>query len=365
MFSIYIDGLFYKGSGIGRYYESLVKEFAKRGIKIYTCIPEKLKYEFEKDFSDVIYNITPISVNYEKFSVRGFWFQSRILKNLEDKVDLFFYPHINIPFYMPKNTIVVIHDLIPLTRFWDGNKIKKIMFYCNLYRAIKNAKKIITVSNYVAETLKNKFNIKMYSRINVIYEFVDDKFYEHPKIVKNSLIDGDYILFVGNRKKHKNLRNLILAYNQIRHRINIKLVIAGPKTNKDVVDNLVQKLKLKDKIIEVISPSDDTLLKLYIHAKLFVFPSFIEGFGLPPLEAIASGCPTITSNIQVLREILGEKIACFNPYNVNDIADKIYKTLTNNALRDEILKDGKRRLSNYSKDMIVSKYIRCFEEIVE
>lgn len=66
MYVVYFDGLFYKGSGIGRYYKSLTKEFAKRGIKIYTCVPKRLRDDFEKDFKDELYNIEPIFVNYEK-----------------------------------------------------------------------------------------------------------------------------------------------------------------------------------------------------------------------------------------------------------------------------------------------------------
>ncbi|MCL6495516.1 MAG: hypothetical protein K6T54_12150 [Ignavibacterium sp.] len=90
MIKVYINGLFYRCSGIGRYYESLTREFAKRDVKIITSIPKKLKIEFEKDFKGIP-NIEPIFVDYEKFSVKGFFNHSKILKSLEKKVDLFFY----------------------------------------------------------------------------------------------------------------------------------------------------------------------------------------------------------------------------------------------------------------------------------
>jgi hypothetical protein len=127
MCEIYLDGLFYKGSGIGRYYESLTKEFAKRGIKIYTCVPNNLINDFEKDFSNIP-NIEPIFVDYDKFSVKGFFKQSEILKKIEKEVTLFFYPHVNLPYYIPKNTVITIHDLRPLTQFWDRNEIKRKVF---------------------------------------------------------------------------------------------------------------------------------------------------------------------------------------------------------------------------------------------
>ena len=107
---LYIDGLFYKkGSGIGRYYESLTKEFAERGIKIYTCVCKNLQTDFEKDFAG-INNIEPIFVDYEKFSIKGFFNQYYI------------------------NTIVTIHYLRLLTQFWDRNEIKRKAF---LYKIIK------------------------------------------------------------------------------------------------------------------------------------------------------------------------------------------------------------------------------------
>ncbi|MGB9814109.1 MAG: glycosyltransferase family 4 protein [Thermovenabulum sp.] len=358
---LYIDGLFYKGSGIGRYYESLTKEFAKRGIKIYTCVPKRLRDDFEKDFKDVADNIEPIFVDYEKFSIKGLFEQSKILKKLESGVDLFFYPHVNLPFYIPKNTIVTIHDLIPLTSFWDRSEIKRKIFIFYLKRAITKSKGIITISHIIENELKKYFR-NLQNKVNVIYEFIDDKFYT-PKFDPNPIIKDDYILFVGNRKKHKNLTNLILAFDKIKDKVKIKLVIAGSKDNKnteDEIDLLIKNLNLKDYIIEVLSPSDNKLINLYQHAKLFVFPSLFEGFGLPPLEAIALGCPVITSNIPVLKEILEENIACFDPYNVDDIAEKLLQALTNEDLRFQLLNEGRGRLKFFDKDEIINEFFEYF-----
>ncbi len=359
---IFIDGLFYKGSGIGRYYESLVKELSKRGIKIYTCVPERLKHEFEKDFKEMLLNIKPIYVNYEKFSPKGFVKQSFILKSLETKVDLFFYPHINFPWYVPKNTITTIHDLRPLTEFWDRNELKRKIFIFYLKRALKKSKSIITISKTVASELKEKFEINK-NKIKVIYEFIDDKFYYKDQGVK-PLLKGEYILFVGNRKKHKNLSNLIFAFNKIKDKLNVKLVIAGSKEKeKDEVDLLIDGHKLRNYIIEFVSPSDEEIISLYKHAKLFVFPSLFEGFGLPPLEALALDCPVIASNIPVLREILGEEIACFDPYDVEDMANKIYKALNDNDFRNYLLNLGKERLKLFDRDKIIKEYLSLFQSV--
>ncbi len=178
------------------------------------------------------------------------------------------------------------------------------------------------------------------------------------------LLNDDYILFVGNRKKHKNLSNLILAFSKIKDRVNVKLVIAGSKDRqKDDVDILIENLNLKKHVIEFISPTDEEILSLYKHAKLFVFPSLFEGFGLPPLEALALDCPVIASNIPVLREILGEEIACFDPYDVEDMANKIYKALNDNDFRNYLLNLGKERLKLFDKDKIIKEYLSLFQSV--
>lgn len=363
---LYIDGLFYKGTGIGRYYESLIKEFAKKGIQIYTCVPKRLKKEFERDLKGYLNNIETIFVDYEKFSLKSFIEHSFTLKKLEYLVNLFLFPHINLPFYVPKNTVVTIHDLRPLTNYWDRSFIKKKIFIFYLKRALKKSRGIIAISNNVKDELK-KYSKDLQDKIKVIYEFIDEKFYTY-KSLSNPIIKDDYILFVGNRKKHKNLTSLILAFARIKNKSKVKLVIAGTKENKnkiDKIDLLIKKLNMERDVIQIFSPSDDQLINLYQHAKLFVFPSLIEGFGLPPLEAIAAGCPVIASNIPVMKEILGERIACFDPNNVDDIAEKLLEALTNHSLKIQLLNEGKNRLSLFEKDKIINEYINYFSNLLK
>jgi len=360
---LYIDGLFYKGAGIGRYYESLTKELAKRDIKIYTCVPKSLRDSFEKDFAVVSKNLEPIFVDYQKFSIKGFLTQSEILRKLERNIDIFFYPHVNLPLYVPKNIVTTIHDIIPFTEFWDRSTIKKYVFKFYLERALKKSTRIVVISKTVTQELVEKFNINS-SKIKVIYVFIDDKFKQNFEIEK-PIIQKDYILFVGNRKKHKNLKNLILAYNKIKDIAGVKLVIAGSKEkDKDEVDELILSLNLKDYVIELISPPDKVIINLYQHAKLFVFPSLFEGFGLPPLEALSLGCPVIASNIPVLKEILGEEIACFNPYDIEDMAKKLLNAINDETYRLNLLRVGKERLKLFDKNRIIDEYIILFNEVL-
>lgn len=358
-FEIYIDGLFYKGSGIGRYYESLLKEFSLKGIKIYTCIPVRLKDSFEKDFKD-FKGIEAIYVDYSKYSLKGFIKQSYILKNLENKVDLFFYPHINLPYYIPKNTIVTVLDLTPFTKFWDRSLIKKKYYKFLFRRAICYCKGIVTISKATKKALLN-FDKTVESKVDIIYEFIDDKFIEALNVSEKRLLYEDYILFIGNRKKHKNLERLILAYNEIKKKINCKLVIAGNKDinndRKDEFDLLIKKINLENDIVEIISPDDETIINLYRNAKLFVFPSLCEGFGLPPLEAMSLGCPVIASDLPVLREVCGDAALYFNPYSENDLSDKMLKILNDEALIKIMKEKGLDRVNFFDKEKIIKQYI--------
>jgi glycosyltransferase involved in cell wall biosynthesis len=367
-FCIYLDGLFYKGAGIGRYYESLLKGLAKEGVKIYTCVPLELKKDFESDFKQYYKNIIPIYVNYKGFSVKAFYSQGKILKKLEKEVSLYHFPHVNVPKYAPNNLVVTIHDLCPFTEFWDRGYLKRKIFELYFRRAAKKAKKIITDSKIIEkETIT--YYPKCISKVNTIYLFVDEKFYNKNSKRKynKKIIEDEYLLFIGNRKKHKNLYNLVVAFNSIKNKFpHLKLVIAGKKDIKnDEVDLLKDKYDLKEKIIEINFPNDKEIINLYQHATAFIFPSLYEGFGLPPLEAMAMGIPVLVSNISVLKEICGDAVYFINPYNAEDMSKGIYKILSDNNLRKLLIEKGKNRIKLFNPDKIIDQYIEMYKEVLD
>ncbi len=362
MLRIYIDGLFYKGSGIGRYYESILKELSRKGCILYTSVPEKLKEDFRNDFGDCS-SINPIFVNYEKFSIKGFLKQGRILKKLEKDVDLFFFPHFSSHLFLPKNTIVTIHDLIPFSKFWDRNFFKKIILRILINRAIYKSLRIICISEAVKNDLLSIYNNRtIEDKIVVIHEFVDMKFYNF-NFKDTYDIKKPFILFVGNRKKHKNVEGLVKAFLLISDKIPHYLVIVGAKEKNDKLNILIEKSGRSDRIIQIISISDEGLISIYKQADLLIMPSFFEGFGLPPLEAVSVGCPALVSNIPVFKEIFGEDILYIDPYSVNDIAEKILYLLNNDVVRLNILKKQTEILKKFNKEIIIEKYISLFKSV--
>ena len=243
--------------------------------------------------------------------------------------------------------------------------MKKKVFGWYLKRAVKKAGKIITISESAKREIMDIYPIYN-AKIKVIYRFVDEKFLRTKDYYnKERVIEDDYILFVGNRKKHKNLFRLILAFDQVKNIFpNLKLVIAGKKDSKiDEIDLLKNKLNLKEKIIEAISPADEEIINLYKYAKAFIFPSLYEGFGLPPLEAMAIGTPVLASDIPVLKEICCNAAYFFNPYDVEDMAKAICKVVTNESLRRSLIERGKERVKFFDSESAIDQHVQLYKEV--
>lgn len=363
MLTLYINGLFFNGTGIARYYKNLVKEFALQGIKIVTTIPIKQKEKFNSLFGG-FENIQPIFVEYEKFSPKGFIKEGLLLRKLEKKIDLFFFTQVNVPFYIPRKSVVVIHDFIPFTNFWEGGTARRLIFKFYLDRAIDGVSQIICVSRSTQRDLI-KYRPIIAEKSNVVYHFLDDKFYtrtsSYPK-----LLSEKYILYVGARKRHKNVQALLKAFKMISSKIPHQLVLAGPKEReRDEVDKVIAELNIEGRVIQTTSPTDEELLSLYKHADLFVFPSLIEGFGLPPLEAVAMGCPVVLSDIEVHKEVFGEAGLYFNPHSPEDMAYKILWVLHDREFRETLLHREQERIKIFDKVRIINQYIELFNSVIE
>jgi len=354
--TVYVDGLFYKGSGIGRYYESLVSGLSKRGINIVTAVPERLKDDFLRQFSANT-KVEPIFVPYEKFALKSFTSQSNLLRSLENKVDWFLYPHINLPIFVPKNTIVTVHDLIPLTAYWDGSKAKASFFRSLVSRAVRKAYRIVAVS----ETTKSQL-VTMFPRSKdktvVIYESYEERLGRIASTLDKRSVDGNYFLYVGNRKRHKNLGRVIEALSKIDGK-NIKFVIAGQKdvAGPDEIETQVKDLNLENRVLFFVNPSDEVLASLYKGARFLIQPSLIEGFGLPPLEALSLGTPVLLSDIPIFREIYEDAAEYFDPLSVEDIAEKMQKWV---SVKNRPPVDGvklSRVMAKFNREKILDQYM--------
>lgn len=146
-----------------------------------------------------------------------------------------------------------------------------------------------------------------------------------------------YILYVGNDYPHKNLKRLRLAFEKLK------------------ADGLNYELILITKFV-----SEEELDNLYKNASLFVFPSLYEGFGLPPLEAMARGLPVASSNATCLPEILGDAAIYFNPLDINDITNQLKKVLAHESLRKKLIEKGFKQIKKYSWQKMAKETLKLY-----
>jgi glycosyltransferase involved in cell wall biosynthesis len=245
--------------------------------------------------------------------------------------------------------IVTIYDLFHTSEGYSFRGLHKVVYAKFMLMTIrKRVSAILTISNFTCNELIKFFCSKSYPPIHIFHLGVSDKWFQGSNGKKPH--DKKYILFVGNVKPHKNLTALIDAFSMIATRIPHDLIIVGKKdgfiTGDKSAMHFAERLGSRVKFTGYVH--DDILLEFFVHADMFVFPSLYEGFGLPPLEAMAAGCPALCSNIVSISEVCGEAALYFDPSNVKDIADQMLSVLNDENLRANLKIRGLVRSKNYS-----------------
>jgi glycosyltransferase involved in cell wall biosynthesis len=253
-----------------------------------------------------------------------------------------------------RNQIVSVLDLSFLINpLWFSRSFA--MYYSFVVpRIARNAKKIITISENSRNDIKSRLGIR-HENIEVIYCSVSDAFREANTITIKPA-EEKYILAVSSLDPRKNFVNLIKAFIQA-GLPDVKLVIVG-SANKVFADQGIKPLiQNNDKIIFTGYISDKELIGLYSNALLFLYPSLYEGFGIPPLEAMACGCPTIVSDIASLPEVCGDASYYIDPTNVDSIAQGIVTLVRDEKLRKEFTDKGYERVALFSWENSVDNLI--------
>lgn len=246
-----------------------------------------------------------------------------------------------------KNKMVTIHDLA----FMEEPEwfVKKFRYYYNFLipRIAHQSKKVITVSDFSRSQLISKLQIAP-EEVKVIYNAVSKRFHPTSKKEKDAIENphGKYILSVSSLDPRKNFKRLVLAYNQLQPK-DTKLLIVGSESKLFTDTQLKEVIQSNPSIVLTGYVSDQELVRLYQLAEVFVYPSLFEGFGIPPLEAMACGCPTIVSNTSSLPEVCGDASLYCDPYQPESIALAIQKILNNDILREELIQKGFKQVQNY------------------
>ena len=255
----------------------------------------------------------------------------RIIKN--EKLDLVHFPYFSVPILYNLPYVITIHDLI-LHHFPTGEastltpylyQAKLLGYKFVIQQAVNKAKKIITVSEATKKEIIDHLHIDN-DKIIAIHEGVDSHIRNpHPK----RIISESYFLFVGNVYPHKNIESLLLAFRKIFLNAPVRLIVVG-KNNffTERLKEFARKKQLDTQVIFLGEVTDSELSSLYHYALSLVVPSFMEGFGLPALEAMANDCLVIASNIPSLQEVCKDAALYVDPRSIDDIADKLQLVVT-------------------------------------
>jgi glycosyltransferase involved in cell wall biosynthesis len=358
-------------TGIGRYVHELIENLVKLDKKHeYVVFMNQKGYE---SYTPSSKRITKVIANAKHYSVAeqiSYFFLLR-----KHKLDLMHFTHFNAPVLYRKPSVVTIHDLT--LSFFPGKKMNS-WFYRRAYNivlgaAVKHASKVIAVSKHTKRDLVELTHTSP-SKIEVIYEGVSDNF--GPREDKDLTLDisrkynitKEFMLYTGVWRSHKNLVNLIKGFAQLQEDegFESQLVITGQEDPYyPEVKRTVQELGLEHDVIFTGMVPEEELVGLYQAAKLYVFPSLYEGFGLPPLEAMRCGTAVVASKSSCIPEICGEDNALyFDPYDSADIATTIRRVWIDDELRAGLRSRGLKHSRKFLWEKMAEETLAVYKDVL-
>lgn len=260
----------------------------------------------------------------------------------------------------PKCPVVVtVHDMIhelfkdPQTTKDKTTALKK--------HAVNRAQHIICVSNNTKQDLMRLFDIPE-AKISVIHLGIDQQQSCNLAIT----IEKPYLLYVGHRDEYKNFEGLLKAFaqsNRLKQDFDIIAFGSHPFTPKEI--NYMRSLGIKEGQVKHWQGGDDILAALYQQAEAFVYPSLYEGFGIPPLEAMANGCPVISSHISSMPEVIDDAAEYFDPCLVDTMIHAIERVLYDNDRRAELIKKGAARVKRFTWERCAQQTLSVYQSLLK
>lgn len=359
-------------TGIERYISELIKNVTliddTKQFVLFFCGHEPIPdLKLSKNVSTYISR-----KNTKNRSLRIIWEQFLLAKELkENQISLFHGPSFVAPLLKPCKYVVTVHDLSYYLFPKSLTGITRLYFSVFLPYSLKKADKIIADSHSTKKDIMRLFRISE-TKIKVIHLGID-KLYTS---VKNKRFLGEiktkynlpqkFILFTGMLSPRKNLPRMLRAFSSIKkngwpH----KFVIVGAKGwLYDSIFAQVKKLNLEKEVIFTEYVPDKDLPAFYTLADLFMFSTLYEGFGLPILEAMACGCPVVTSTTSSMPEVAGKAALLVNPRDTKAIADAIESILRDKKLRNKLIKRGFRQIQNFSWKKTAKETLKIYEEVL-
>ena len=286
------------------------------------------------------------------------------------KCDILWCPHFNVPIFSVKaNKIVTtIHDVYHLSNNASISYIKKNYAKVLFQNAVRKSKMIFTVSEFSKSEILKYTNANS-EKLKIVYCGVDKLFFRNTKFSSDLKLPQNYILYVGNIKPHKNLMVLLKAYVSLPEEFKSKyqLVFVGKKEGFLTEDNQIQDFIISNNLQKHITFTgyieDSKIPKIYHEARLFVFPSLYEGFGLPILEALASQTKVISSNAASLPEVGGDAVLYFDPNNYSELAEIIKNNIEDSPKNQFLLAQGEKQLEKFTWVKSIEEHLKAFKKL--
>lgn len=319
-------------------------------------------------------------------------YATNILENLKDKLDIniakpktsnkyltHLWTHFILPFksgevlfcptniaplFVPKSKklVVTIHDIAFLTYKKSFSKLFYLYYSFLLPYNLKRANKIITISEASRKEILRLFP-EVEQKIHVIPLGIDNKY----RVLKD-IQNKKQILYVGSINERKNLTGVIEAFEMLPKALDYNLVIVGNFFDlfslSDKMKEVLKRAKSNKKIIFKEGLNDKALINEYNVSTVLMFPSFYEGFGLPPLEAMACGTPVITSNLSSMPEVCGNAALYVDPYKTEDIKSKIEMLIKNKNLQKKLIQKGLQRVKHFTWEKSAQECVKIFEKSI-
>lgn len=357
----------YRGTGIGTYTEKLLKNILKFDNKNnYSLYWSGENYdEFRKSNTKIIF----ASKKHHRF-FEQYYFPQNIKS---DKIDIFHMPQngIGMSDTIPCKKIITIHDLIPFIMPETVGKGYLMKFLKEVPKVVESADAILTVSECSKKDIlkfmpidENKIFVTPLSADSKYKPLNKDKCKLFLKMKYN--INKPFILYIGGFSPRKNVKALITAFSKIYYNLNSEynLVIVG--SNKDDCSNLSElsnNLTIKSSIIFTGFVPENHLPIFYNACETFVYPSFYEGFGLPPLEAMSCGTPVISSNLTSIPEVVQDAGLLIDPYDTSILTDTLLELLNNETLKNELKLKGLERASSFSWEKTALRTLEVYKKV--
>jgi glycosyltransferase involved in cell wall biosynthesis len=361
--------------GVGTYTRNVIRALARLDqTNHYFLIgsPQKIS-----EIGSLPSGFKAISLMDDGTTAKGYIEFRTILRRLD--CDLVHIPHL---FWMPRGLpcpyVVTVHDVLEhMYRARDRSSLRRSLHFYLTRQVLKGAGRILAVSKFTKNEIEKLFGIRS-SQIEVVYNAIDERFLrghasanDRQILAERYRVTYPFLLYAGRISPHKNLVRIIEAFSALKGELekeakfpDLKLIIIGDELSKhpDLRRTVIRSGVNNDVRFMGFVPIE--MLRLfYDAAKIFVFPSLYEGFGLPPLEAMAHGTPVVTSNTSSLPEVVGNAAIMVNPENVFEIMRALQRVLLDQSLREKIKQRSFEQTQKFSWDKSAQRIREVYQEV--